>query len=89
MNPDIGMGDDDVNIDVSVVVIDVDVIVMSDFDVSVVMSDFDVSVVMSDVNVNAVLGFGEGDYGDVHLQMNCWHYGKHILASIVYYFFSS
>ena len=67
------------NIDVSVVVIDVDVIVMS---------DFDVSVVMSDVNVNAVLGFGEGDYDDVHLQMNCWHHGKHILASIVYYFFS-
>ena len=71
MNPDVGMGDDDVNIDVSVVVIDV---VMSDFDVSVVISDVDVNavlIVMSDVDVNAVLGFGEGDYGDVHLQMNC------------------
>jgi len=34
VNPDVRMGDDDVNIDVSVVVIDVDVIVMSDFDVS-------------------------------------------------------
>ena len=62
------------NIDVSVVVIDVDVIVMSDFDVSVVMRDVDVNtvlIVMNDVDVNAVLGFGEGDYGDVHLQMNC------------------
>jgi hypothetical protein len=90
--------------DVSVVMSDFDVsVVMSDFDfdVSVVMSDVDVNValiVMSDVDVNAVLivmsdvgvlGVGEGDYGDVHLQMNCWHHGKHILASIVYYFFSS
>ena len=33
VNSDVGMGDDDVNIDVSVVVIDVNVIVMSDFDV--------------------------------------------------------
>ena len=49
-------------------------VVMSDFDVSVVMSDVDVNavlIVMSDVDVNAVLGFGKGDYGDVHLQMNC------------------
>ena len=38
---------------------------MSDIDVNAVL------IVMSDVNVNAVLGFGEGDYGDVHLQMNC------------------
>ena len=93
----------EVNPDVDDDVIDVDVIVMSDFDVSVVMSDVDVNValivmsdvdlnavliVMSDVDVRVVLGFGEGDYGDVHLQMNCWHHGKHILASIVYYFSS-
>jgi len=86
--------------DVSVVMSDFDVsVVMSDFDMSVVnvnvalivMSDVDVNavlIVMSDVDVRVVLGFGEGDYGDVHLQMNCWHHGKHILASIVYYFSS-
>ena len=52
-------------------------IVMSDVNVNVtliVMSDVDVNavlIVMSDINVNAVFGFGKGDYGDVHLQMNC------------------
>ena len=74
---------------------------MNDFDVSIVISNFDVNIMMSDVNVNialivisdvdvnVILGFGKGDYGIVHLQMNCWHYRKHILASIVYYFFFS
>ena len=101
VNPDVD--DDVIDVDV-IVMSDFDVsVVMSDFDVSVVMSDVDVNValivmsdvdvnavliVMSDVDVRVVLGFGEGDYGDVHLQMNCWHHGKHILASIVYYFSS-